>query len=270
MGVLYGTMGTQQKTARQARERLLLRASTTLGVAVPDIVPPAADVSQPPTPYYSDDLVTLYLGDCREIGAWLAADVLVTDPPYGIKWTSGVSWYTGGRRLNLTRDAIAGDETTQARDDVLTAWGDRPAAIFGSWRAARPVGVKHRLVWHKAGMNPGPISAAFMSQDEEIYILGDGWRKSSPPLRSVLTTTENRAHQPKEIGHPTPKPVGLMEVLIDRCPPGVIADPFAGSGATLIAAKNLGRRSVGVEVDERYCEVIAKRLCQDTLFGGAA
>jgi site-specific DNA-methyltransferase (adenine-specific) len=110
-----------------------------------------------------------------------------------------------------------------------------------------------------------------MAQDEEIYILGSGWMKSAPPMRSVIETTEARSIEVAKIGHPTPKPVSLMEVLISRAPAGVIADPFAGSGSTLVAAKLLGRKAVGVELEERYCELAANRLAQDVLdFGGEA
>jgi site-specific DNA-methyltransferase (adenine-specific) len=222
-------------------------------------------------PYYADDSVTLFHGDCREVTAWLEADVLVTDPPYGISWTAKKGGYKGaGSQVDL-RNVVAGDEDTAVRDWVLAQWSPRPAIVFGSWRAPRPDLTRHRLIWHKKGQAPGPANAAFMSQDEEIYVLGSGFRASSPPLRSVIATSEARSLEVATIGHPTPKPVNLMETLIDRCPSGLLADPFAGSGSTLVAAKQLGRKAIGVELEERYCEIIAKRLAQGVLdFGEPA
>jgi hypothetical protein len=218
-------------------------------------------------PYYQDDLVTLYHGDCREVTAWLEADVLVTDPPYGRAWKSGQ--FSNARKPAETQ--ITGDHSAAARDDILAMWGDRPALVFGSWRVTRPRKVNNRLIWHKAANLPGMRTQAWFAADEEIYQIGTGF--TGKPEQNVLVTHERRdgaAGEVARVGHPTPKPVGLMERLIAKCPSGVVADPFTGSGSTLLAAKTLGRTAIGVEIDERYCEIAARRLAQDTLFGGVA
>lgn len=216
--------------------------------------------------YYQDEHVTLFHGDClAEHQEWLTADVLVTDPPYGIAWSGEWQTYNVGETKKSPKRSIRNDDSTSVRDEAMARWGQRPAVAFGSWRQPRPNNTRHRLIWHKAGASPGPANSTFMPNDEEIYVLGDGFMKSSPPQRTVITTTEGRGTQVRDIGHPTPKPINLMETLIGRCPPGVIADPFAGSGATLIAARNLGRKSIGVELEEKYCEIIAKRLEQQVI-----
>jgi DNA modification methylase len=210
-------------------------------------------------PYYEDDSVTLYLGDCLEATEWLEGDVLVTDPPYGVKWSTGGM---SNARVALV-ETIKGDEDIAARDSVLELWGDRPAVVFGSWKVDRPKDTRHRLIWHKKANIPGMRSTPWYSADEEIYILGKGF--GGKPEQNVLVTTDRRDGAYGEVarlGHPTPKPVGLMERLIAKCPEGVIVDPFAGSGATLLAARNLGRKAIGVELEEKYCELIANRLSQ--------
>lgn len=208
-------------------------------------------------PYYQDDLVTLYQGDCREITTWLDADVLVTDPPYGIAYKS--NW-----TKTQEHAPIAGDADPDIRDQVLAMWGDRPALVFGRWDVARPAGTRARLIWDK-GNSPGmgDLKMPWGRSDEEVYVLGKGFTgaRSGSVIRSKVQSVGDKARP----NHPTPKPTSLMEVLMVKCPPGAVADPFAGSGSTLVAAKMLGRRAIGVELEERYCSIIAERLSQDAL-----
>lgn len=210
-------------------------------------------------PYYQDELVALYHGDCLEITEWLAADVLVTDPPYGMGYEAQ-RLHSDRTLRQSTSQSISSDEDTVARDKALALWGPRPALVFGVWRHPLTQKPRHRLIWHKTGRHPGVSPAPWYPTDEEIWVTGDGW--TGKPTPTVYTTHEQRAAEPGRVGHPTPKPIGLMEALISKCPPGVIADPFAGSGATLVAARNLGRRAIGVEIEKGYCELIAKRLSQ--------
>lgn len=221
--------------------------------------------------YYSDDFVTLHHGDCREITDWLTADVLVTDPPYGIGWKKGENRAAGSRK----HAGIVNDQDTRARDDVLTLWGQRPAAIFGSFYAPPPAGVRQWLVYRKPN-DAGVVGSVtgWRRDTEPIFLTGD-WPKRNARWSSVLESRSSQiggANGPAaRYGHPHAKPLDLMELLVAAAPAGAIADPFAGSGSTLFAAKLQGRRGIGVEIDERYCEITAQRLSQDALpFGESA
>lgn len=205
-------------------------------------------------PYYQDEHVTLYHGDCLEQFQWAKADVLVTDPPYGMAFVSS---------RTTQKRPVANDENPVFRDAALARWGGKPAAVFGTWRVPKPQGVRQVLIWDKRGAGPGmgDLTTAFGTSHEEIYLIGK-WEKRHARRGSVITTESSPSGLTTKIGHPTPKPIGLMETLIDAAPDGLIADPFAGSGSTLIAARNLGRKAIGVELEERYCDLIASRLSQ--------
>lgn len=214
--------------------------------------------------YFSDDSVTLHHGDAREVSAWLDADILVTDPPYGIKWST----HGGGRDLRnwsprIAKSGIVGDSDTAARDAVLDAWGRKPAVVFGSPQSAPPPGTIQVLVWRKP-VDSGVVGARFVWRRdwEAIYLLGK-WPRVNPNQSSVIESVGGLERYRN--GHPHAKPTALMERLIAETPDGVIADPFAGSGSTLLAARALGRSAIGVEVDEKWCELAAKRLDQGVL-----
>lgn len=210
--------------------------------------------------YYQDDYVTLYHADCLEQTVWLDADVLITDPPYGTNNMTGNAGGGYGRRqnANLGKEGftIANDTTTEYRDNVLTLWDSKPALVFGSPRLPDPLGEwADRLVWDKKrlGMNGG----AWRYQHESIYVTA-GFIRVDDSSSSIITAF------PMQEDHIHAKPIALMESLIAKAPEGLIADPFAGSGSTLVAARNLGRKAVGIELEEKYCEIIAKRLSQQT------
>jgi DNA modification methylase len=215
-------------------------------------------------PYYQHAGITIYNGDCREVAAWLTADVLVTDPPYG---TESVGWdvsYGRGQSRRHGRTAtpgvIANDADGSTRDAALELWGSqRPALVFGSPRRPDPPGAwADRLVWDKTrlGMNAGP----WRYRHESIFV-SEGFVRVSDAASSVMSFFPSEQDL-----HIHAKPIGLMLQLVGAAPAGTIADPFAGSGSTLVAAKELGRQAIGVELDERYCEIAARRLSQEVLF----
>lgn len=220
-------------------------------------------------PYYYDDLVTLYHGDCGDIDEWLTADVLVTDPPYGRSWKQGAGMRNsdGHGRGNVGSVGIVGDTDITTRDAALTRWGERPAVVFGDPLIDRPANAVQALAYVKpADAGIRGARAGFRRDVELIYLCGT-WPAGIGGSSSALTTGGWVAG-PRGIatraGHPHAKPIDVLERLLMASPPGVVADPFAGSGSTLVAAVNQGRRVIGVEIEERYCEIIARRLANQT------
>lgn len=213
-------------------------------------------------PYYEDGAVTIYHGDAVEVLAEHLeiiedAAVVLTDPPFGIDYNSG---HEGA----LSR-SIQGDKTTAFRDEVLGILHDLPAIVFGSWRAPRPKGTRSLLVWDTGGaLGMGALDLPWKPAHQEIYVLGKGFHGKRttdvllfPPVQSMASNGRV---------HPNEKPIPLLMELLSKSPPGLVLDPFMGSGATLRAAKDLGRKAIGIEIEERYCEIAARRMAQEVLF----
>jgi DNA modification methylase len=198
------------------------------------------------TLYYQDDLVTIYHGDCRE---WMPeADVIVTDPPYGIaaKWVGGRGHgWAKARDEGVLRNEWDGEPASM--DFLMPLIYGKPALVWGGNHFPLPPS-RGWLVWNKPERNFTLAEAelAWTNRDAVVRVYDD--HRSDPDRK-----------------HPTQKPVGLMRWCIGLMPPGTILDPFMGSGSTLVAAKSLGRKSIGIEIEERYCEIAAQRCSQEVL-----
>ncbi len=189
---------------------------------------------------------TLYLGDCMDILPTLPkVDAVVTDPPYGVDYCPG--WAN-----KFQRTTIAGDDSTLARDSALSALQFKAGIVFGSWKAPKPIGTKAVLIWNKGTVGMGDLSIPWFPATEEIYILGGGFVGTR--TASVLPFSVRNNY------HPTEKPVALMEHLASKCPLGVIADPFMGSGTTGVACANLGRKFIGIEREPKYFDIACERI----------
>ncbi len=220
------------------------------------------------TPYYDEGGITIYHGDCRDLLPTIAAVAIVTDPPYGIGWTRSLNAARGSK----AHAGIVNDEDTSMRDAALALRPDLPAMVFGSFYAPFPPNLKQVLVWPKPP-DAGVVGSTtgFRRDAEPVFLVGP-W-----PLRTIERSSVLPPGAPsmksvtiRNPGHPHVKPVGLMRHLLKCCPAGVVVDPFAGSGATLEAAAQLGRAAIGIEVDERYCELAARRFEQGTFDVGDA
>jgi DNA modification methylase len=225
------------------------------------------------TPYYQDDAVTLYHGDAEALLCILRADAIITDPPYGvgIKYGDGYDdsradyWEWFARMVEAMRAAapfVAFTHRVPALAHVqgwdwIGVW-DKPYAS-GSRIGNSPVLPHWEPIFlygmHKLGITPAYTSDVLHVSPEKAgnaggHIGREKWAKNTG------------AH------HPCPKPIALCHKLIQAftAPGQTILDPFAGSGTTLMAAKNMGRKVIGIEVEERFCRGIAERCAQDVLF----
>ena len=216
-------------------------------------------------PYYEDGAVTIYHGDALDIVPELSAvDLIVTDPPYGVNYESN----SGGRR---GKEPISNDGARLSlrlyrrllpilrADHVLwfTRWDAWPDVweLLGQWFAMRGL-----LVWDKG--TPGMGDLEHWGPSYEL-IASAGAAKINPPRDQSVLRFAGVPHTRRT--HPTEKPLELLRYLIGKVPASTVLDPFAGSGATLEAAKAEGRRAIGIEIEERYCEIAAKRCSQEVL-----
>jgi site-specific DNA-methyltransferase (adenine-specific) len=205
-------------------------------------------------PYYEHGGITIYHGDCREILPGLLYDVIVCDPPYG-------------RAVELSRrgnQTIVGDHDTEVRDFICGEM--RRQIMFGSPFVPRPA-CDAVLIWDKSELTGmGDLEFPWKMTHEEIYVSGDGFksnRRRGSVLRHPLRPAWTKHPDAVSNLHPTEKPLKLMVELLECCPWQVVADPTCGSGTTLVAAKRLGKAAIGIEIEEKYCEIAAKRLSQE-------
>lgn len=209
------------------------------------------------TPYYDQAGITIYQGDCREILPLLhIRDValVVTDPPY--HWSdrhqSSSEWFQVlddddlELVLGQARRLLPADGALYVFMDVRTG-----LSVFPSLAPANV------LVWDKGRIGEGD---AWCRMHEWIaYCPGPAHRLRNPSFGDIIRSAPPRPKQ-----HPTEKPVAVLSALIENSsdPGDLVLDPFMGSAPVLLAAQSLGRRAIGIEIEERYCEIAAARLSQ--------
>jgi site-specific DNA-methyltransferase (adenine-specific) len=217
-------------------------------------------------PYYSDDSCTIYHGDCRVFLAESPCnapplDLVLTDPPYGVNLNTA---YRASQRGPLAGandyPSVYGDDAPFDPAPFLTLaagvvlWGANYYADKlpprGSW-----------LVWDKRD------GSGFNDQADCELAWMDGVRGTVPRIFAHRWNGMIKASERDQARvHPTQKPLALMRWCLGFFPDAeYVLDPFMGSGTTLRAAKDFGRKAIGIEIEERYCEIAAKRLAQEVL-----
>lgn len=216
------------------------------------------------TPYYEDDSCTIYHGDCREVLPSVEFDCVITDPPYGIGISTNYAERGRGALVQCNDyPPIHGDD--EPFDPSWLLASDVPTVLFGANHyAERLPSSPSWIVWDKLDGLTSKREVGFNDQADAELI----WTNIGGPVRILsqrwMGAMKSGAESMHRRLHPTQKPVELMRRLVGMTD-GVIVDPFMGSGTTLRAAKDLGRKAIGIEIEERYCEIAASRLAQEVL-----
>lgn len=209
-------------------------------------------------PYYEHAGIAIYHGDCREILPQLPGNAAIcADPPYGIGYVNGAVNIPNATKFAGV--AVIGDDEPFDPSDLLRyehvlLWGANhyaPRLPGGRW-----------LVWDK---RCGVVPERDTSDCEFAWVRGSGGM-CARMIRLYWDGFNKQTERGIPRVHPTQKPVEVMKWCFDFLPKDrVLVDPFMGSGTTLVAAKNLGREAIGIEIEERYCEIAARRLSQEVL-----
>lgn len=237
----------------------------------------------PPKPYYQDDAVTIYHGDCREVLPQLGpVDLVLTDPPYGGMAGGTVHAGLGGVAKTYSESLTVGTPWSTELDWIPAAWDIAALGmmVFASYHnvaevaAALPSATRVALLtWYKRNSPPAMANVPRFTT-EFVWLFkkrpGLNWRAlkstmiDTPLLSAGCMATERFVDDSGRALHPTQKPLSLIIRLLS-VGGDLILDPFMGSGTTLRAAKDLGRKGIGIEIEERYCEIAAKRMAQGVL-----
>lgn len=223
------------------------------------------------TPYYDHAGITIYHGDCLEVlqALDIQAQLIVTDPPYGVQWQSR-------KRKNLF-GVLEGDQNQSCGNSVLPLAFEnlqrgRHAYVFGRWDCIEnnPHLKSCEIIWDKGMMGGGDISIPWGPQHEYIqFVVNNKQRAGGAAVVKMRrgSVLKYQRQNSGEVRHPTEKPVRLLRELIEASSliGETVLDPFLGSGSTAEACRIEERRCIGIEIEERYCEIAAKRLRQEML-----
>lgn len=231
-----------------------------------------------PEPYYQDESCTIYNADCREILPFLEpVDLVLTDPPYEQSKNDGGIGARGGRAKMRTiiRNDLSEFDCEEYTDLLIGAAQPANAYVFSSRLNLREwLNVIHarRLNFDLLALSKNnPIPAAnncYLSDSEQcVFFRGKGAHFNNDQPYSYYFKIKRISVKPSQYGHPTEKPLPVIQQMmaVSTVGGGTVLDPFMGSGTTLVAAKNLGRKAIGIEIEEKYCEMAVKRISQGVL-----